>query len=90
MEYLTNNTKQEFISLLEDSNNATSFKHFKGNIYKIVTIAKDADTLEDVVIYQGCYGDKPVWSRKVEEFFSLVDKEKYPEVKQKYRFEKVE
>lgn len=63
------------------------YKHFKGNIYKVLNIGKDSETLEKVVIYQNIEnGD--VWVRPYEMFNSLVDREKYPEIEQKYRFEK--
>lgn len=90
MQYIRkDHSKIEFTTILEDSINATKFKHFKGNIYKIVTVAKDSETLKDQIIYQGQYEDKPCWSREIEEFFSEVDHLKYPNIDQKYRFEKL-
>ncbi len=88
MEYIYNNKKYNFITLLEDNENATTFKHFKGKNYKIVTIAKNTETLEDEVVYQAMYDDKKYWVRKSSMFFSKVDKEKYPDITQEYRFEK--
>lgn len=63
------------------------YKHFKGDYYIVVDIALDSDTLDKCVIYRGLYGDGPLYVRKYEEFISLVDKVKYPNVNQKYRFE---
>ena len=63
------------------------YKHFKGDYYIVVDIALDSDTLNKCVIYRGLYGDGPLYVRKYEEFISLVDKVKYPNVNQKYRFE---
>ena len=61
------------------------YKHFKGNIYVILCIAKDSETLEDLVIYKDTNSDK-IWARKLSMFTSKVDKEKYPNVEQEYRF----
>ena len=63
------------------------YKHFKGNFYIVEDIGCDCETLEDLVIYRALYGDKKLWVRKKEEFLSEVDHKKYPNVKQKYRFE---
>lgn len=90
MEYIKNDqSKIEFTTILEDKENATLFRHFKGKEYKIITIAKDSDNLDEIVVYQGQYEDNPCWTREIEEFFSKVDKEKYPTITQEYRFEKI-
>ena len=65
------------------------YRHFKGNIYIVICIAKDSETLEDLVIYKDINSDK-YWARKYSMFTSKVDKEKYPEVKQEYRFEQLD
>lgn len=86
MTYTINNEKFEFITILEDEENATLFRHFKGKLYKIVLIAKDSENLEDIVVYQQQYDDFAYFTRKASMFFSNVDKEKYPNVLQEKRF----
>lgn len=62
------------------------FKHFKGKIYKLLTVAEHTETNEDLVIYQAMYADFKIYARPVDMFLSKVDKGKYPDVKQEYRF----
>ena len=64
------------------------YRHFKGNVYEVVALAVNADNREEVVVYRALNRDK-VFVRSYRGFVSEVNKEKYPDVTQKYRFELV-
>lgn len=57
--------------------------------YKIIGTGYTTDNAEYVMIYQALYEPQTIFVRNFDEFMNLVDTGKYPEVKQKYRFEKV-
>jgi len=66
------------------------YRHFKNRYYIVEGVAKDSETQQDMVIYRKLYGDNAMWVREKSMFLSEVDHEKYPDAKQKYRFELVE
>ena len=63
-------------------------RHFKGGLYVPLAICKHSETKEDMVVYLSVKTGQ-YWVRPLSMFLSEVDREKYPEVDQKYRFEPI-
>lgn len=51
------------------------YRHFKGNEYEVIAIAKHSETMEDMVVYRGLYGDNPVYVRPVSMWNEVVERD---------------
>ena len=65
------------------------YRHFKGNLYKVICEARHSETEEKMVVYQALYGDYQIYVRPFSSFISAVDYNKYPDATQSMRFELV-
>lgn len=63
------------------------YRHFKGDYYIVEDVAQHSETKEKYVVYRGLYGKGELYIRPYDMFLSEVDHKKYPNEKQKYRFE---
>lgn len=98
---LSRQQKEELIkmgNLDRDFRPGDRVRHFKREtvdpnttqyLYQIVGVAIHSETKEKMMIYQGLYDDYSLYARPYDMFLSEVDREKYPDIKQKYRFEKL-
>ena len=51
------------------------YRHFKGGLYQFIGLAKDSETLEEMVVYQALYGERQMWVRPADMFFGKVERE---------------
>jgi len=66
------------------------YRHFKGKEYQVIDVAMHSETREKMVVYRALYDDFSLFVRPYDMFLSEVDREKYPDVPAKYRFELIE
>lgn len=77
---LVQHFKRELVDTSQDPN---------AYLYEIVGTATHSETREDLMIYRACYGDQGLFARPLSMFMAEVDRSKYPDIQQVYRFEKV-
>ena len=65
------------------------YRHFKGTTHRVLAIAKHSETLEELVIYNH-EDTNEIWARPIDLFVSKVDYNKYPDIKQEYRFQLID
>ncbi len=53
------------------------YRHFKGNEYRLLYVAKHSETLEPMVVYEALYGEGGIWVRPAEMWSEEVDREGY-------------
>ena len=96
--YVDDNRSKLSVHIFDSGNIVSHFKRkelteeeLKENpnkyLYKLIGIGNHTETNEQMVIYKACYGDKETYCRPADMFFSKVDREKYPNAKQTFRFE---
>lgn len=66
------------------------YRHFKGRCYLVEDVALHSETGEEYVVYRQLYGEGKLWIRPKAMFLEPVDREKYPDCPQEYRFELIE
>lgn len=65
------------------------YKHFKGGLYRVYDVVVHSETAELMVYYVSESDRHKGWVRPLDMFLSPVDREKYPDVKQQMRFERI-
>lgn len=83
---------REFVSgdIIQHFKRETVDQNSMRYLYEFIGIATHSETRDRVVVYRALYGDKGLFVRPYEMFMEEVDHVKYPEIRQKYRFEKIE
>lgn len=53
------------------------YRHFKGNLYEVIGIARHSETMEPMVVYRALYGKHGLWIRPVAMWNEIIEKESY-------------
>ena len=53
------------------------YRHFKGNRYEVIAVAKHSETLEPMVVYRALYGEGGLWVRPASMWTEIVEKADY-------------
>ena len=80
---------QTYVNCMKSAIVGFRYRHFKGGIYLVTDIAVHSESEEPMVIYKSFDDPDLVWCRPLDMFLSEVDHEKYPDVKQLMRFERL-
>ena len=51
------------------------YRHFKGNLYRLITVARHSETLEEMVVYQALYGEGGTWVRPAAMWLEKVERD---------------
>lgn len=51
------------------------YRHFKGNEYEVIGVAKDSETLKEMVVYRALYGEKELWIRDKQMFLETIERD---------------
>ena len=52
-----------------------TFRHLKGNLYRLEGFAKDSETLEEMVVYRALYGERGVWVRPASMWNEIIERD---------------
>ena len=81
---------QEHVNCMKNEMIGYRYKHFKGATYIVTDLAVNSETEEIMVVYKNFSDPSQVWVRPLDMFISKVDSEKYPDVKQEFRFKRID
>ena len=62
---------------MEQSIKLGRYRHFKGNEYEVLALARHSETLEDMVVYRALYGERGVWVRPASMWSERIEREGY-------------